>query len=117
MQLWAEAPAFSVDAGDGVAAQVELVQGREAVQPASAHLRQAVVLQVPATTAHGGEGGPAGGALAFADSPACGWSPCTPRRCTEDLTTARERMGGLVAGACLCSRVSGEDVGEDRRTQ
>lgn len=117
VQLRAEAPAFSADAGDGVAAQEELVQGREAVQPASAHLRQAVVLQVPATTAHGGEGGPAGGALTFADRPARGQSPCTPRGCTEDLTTVRERMGGLVARACLCSRVSGKDMGEDRRTR
>lgn len=50
VQLLAEAPAVSVDPGDGVVAEVQLVQGREAVQRAAVHLRQAVVLQVPATT-------------------------------------------------------------------
>lgn len=51
VQLLAEAPAVAVDPGDGVVAEVQLVQGREAVQRAAVHLRQAVVLQVPATTA------------------------------------------------------------------
>lgn len=50
VQLLAEAPAIAVDPGDGVVAKVQLVQGREAVQRAAIHLRQAVVLQVPATT-------------------------------------------------------------------
>lgn len=50
VQLLAEAPAIAVDPGDGVVAKVQLVQGREAVQRAAVHLRQAVVLQVPATT-------------------------------------------------------------------
>lgn len=58
MQLRAEAPAFTVNASDGVAAEVELVQGREAVEPTPVHLHQAVVLQVPATTVHRVRAGP-----------------------------------------------------------
>ena len=58
LQPLAEAPAVTVDSGDGVAAQVELLQGRQAVERAAVHLHQAVGLQVPAMTGHGGEGGP-----------------------------------------------------------
>lgn len=58
LQPLAEAPAVTADSGDGVAAQVELLQGRQAVERAAVHLHQAVGLQVPAMTGHGGEGGP-----------------------------------------------------------
>lgn len=51
MQLLAEAPALAVNAGDGIVAEVELMQGREAVERAAVHFYQAVVFQVPATTA------------------------------------------------------------------
>lgn len=50
MQLLAEAPAVTADTGDGVVAEVELVQGREAVERAAVHFHQAVVLQMPAMT-------------------------------------------------------------------
>lgn len=53
MQLLAEAPAVAVNARDGVVAEVELVQGREPIERAAVHFHQAVVLQVPATTAPG----------------------------------------------------------------
>lgn len=61
LQPLAEAPAVSVNAGDGVATQVELVQGREAVERAAVHLHQAVGLQVPAMTGcavRAGQGSP-----------------------------------------------------------
>lgn len=50
MQLLAEAPAITVNAGDGVVAEVKLMQGREAVERATVHFHQAVGLQVPAMT-------------------------------------------------------------------
>ena len=50
MQPLAEAPAITVDPGDGVVAEMELVQSREAVERATVHLCQAVDLQVPAKT-------------------------------------------------------------------
>lgn len=50
VQLLAEAPAVPVDPRDGVVAEVELVQGGEAVERAAVHFHQAVVLQVPART-------------------------------------------------------------------
>lgn len=52
MQLLAEAPAIALNARDGVVAEVQLVQGCEAVEGAAVHLHQAVVLQVPAKTTH-----------------------------------------------------------------
>lgn len=51
MQLLAEAPAVTVNAGDGVIAEVKLMQGREAIERATVHFHQAVGLQVPAMTA------------------------------------------------------------------
>lgn len=51
MQLLAEAPAVTVNAGDGVVAEVKLMQGREAIERATVHFHQAVGLQVPAMTA------------------------------------------------------------------
>lgn len=51
MQLLAEAPAITVNAGDGVVAEVKLMQGREAIERATVHFHQAVGLQVPAMTA------------------------------------------------------------------
>lgn len=48
MQLLTEAPPVALNAGDGVVAEVQLMQGREAVEGAAVHFHQAVVLQVPA---------------------------------------------------------------------
>lgn len=111
MQLRAEAPAFTVNASDGVAAQVQLMQGREAVEPASAHLHQAVVLQVPAKTAHRRESG----LSRLPTAPHAG-SPLRPTRVgTEEQPTVQERRGGLGAGGgAACSRVSGKDMGRTR---
>lgn len=47
MQLLTEAPAIGVDASDGVVTEVKLVQRRQAVERATVHFCQAVVLQVP----------------------------------------------------------------------
>lgn len=49
-QLLAELPGVRLDPADGVMAEVELLQGQQAVQPALIHLRQVVVVQLPADT-------------------------------------------------------------------
>lgn len=46
MQLLAEAPAIGVDAGYGVVAEVKLVQRGEAIERATVHFCQAVILQM-----------------------------------------------------------------------
>lgn len=46
-ELLARLPSVGPDPADGVLAQVELLQHQQAVQPALAHLRQVVVIQVP----------------------------------------------------------------------
>lgn len=48
VQLLAEAPAVALNSGDGVVAEVQLVQGCEAIKGATIHFHQAVVLQVSA---------------------------------------------------------------------
>lgn len=48
MQLLTEAPPVALNSRDGVVAEVQLMQGREAVEGAAVHFHQAVVLQVPA---------------------------------------------------------------------
>lgn len=45
-----EAPAVTLNSRDGVVAEVQLVQGCEAVEGAAVHFHQAVVLQVPTET-------------------------------------------------------------------
>lgn len=45
-----EAPAVTLNSRDGVVAEVQLVQGCEAVEGATVHFHQAVVLQVPTET-------------------------------------------------------------------
>lgn len=52
MQLLTEAPAIALNPRDGVVAEVQLVQGCEAVEGAAVHFHQAVVLQVPTKTTH-----------------------------------------------------------------
>lgn len=49
-QLLAELPGVRLDPADGVVAEVELLQRQQAVQPALIHLRQVVVVQLPADT-------------------------------------------------------------------
>lgn len=49
-QLLAELPGVGLDPADGVVAEVELLQGQQPVQPALIHLRQVVVVQLPADT-------------------------------------------------------------------
>jgi hypothetical protein len=51
MQLLTEAPPITMNARDGVVAEIQLVQGREAIQGAAVHFHQAVGLQVPTMTA------------------------------------------------------------------
>lgn len=50
MQPLTEAPAVSLNPGDGVVAEVQLLQGCEAIEGAAVHVHQAVGLQVPAET-------------------------------------------------------------------
>lgn len=50
MQLLAEAPAVTLNSRDGVVAEVQLVQGCEAIEGAAVHFHQTVVLQVPTET-------------------------------------------------------------------
>lgn len=52
MQLLAEAPAIGVDAGDGVVAQVQLVQRGKAIERATVHFCQAVIFQVAVEKNH-----------------------------------------------------------------
>lgn len=47
-EFLAELPGVRSDPADGVVAEVELLQSQQAVQPALAHLRQVVVVQLPA---------------------------------------------------------------------
>lgn len=54
VQLLAEAPAIALNSGDGVVAEVQLVQGCEAVEGAAIHFHQAVVFQVSAEMIHTG---------------------------------------------------------------
>lgn len=44
----AELPGVGADPADGVVGQVQLLQRQEPVEPALTHLRQVVVLQLPA---------------------------------------------------------------------
>lgn len=50
MQPLTEAPAVTLNPSDGVVAEVELVQGCEAIEGAAVHFHQAVGLQVPTET-------------------------------------------------------------------
>lgn len=50
MQPLTEAPAVTLNPRDGVVAEVQLVQGCEAIEGATVHFHQAVGLQVPADT-------------------------------------------------------------------
>lgn len=52
MQLLAEAPAVGVDAGDGVVAQVQLVQRGKAIERATVYFCQAVIFQVAVEKNH-----------------------------------------------------------------
>lgn len=54
VQLLAEAPAIALNSGDGVVAEVQLVQGCEAVEGAAIHFHQAVIFQVSAEMIHTG---------------------------------------------------------------
>lgn len=47
-EFLAELPGVRSDPADGVVAKVELLQSQQAVQPALIHLRQVVVVQLPA---------------------------------------------------------------------
>lgn len=47
-KLLAELPGVRSDPADGVVGEVELLQSQQAVQPALIHLRQVVVVQLPA---------------------------------------------------------------------
>lgn len=47
-EFLAELPGVRSDPADGVVAEVELLQSQQAVQPAFTHLRQVVVVQLPA---------------------------------------------------------------------
>ncbi len=47
-EFLAEFPGVRSDPADGVVAEVELLQSQQAVQPALTHLRQVVVVQLPA---------------------------------------------------------------------
>lgn len=47
-ELLAELPGVRSDPADGVVGEVELLQSQQAVQPALIHLRQVVVVQLPA---------------------------------------------------------------------
>lgn len=47
-EFLAELPGVRSDPADGVVAEVELLQSQQPVQPAFAHLRQVVVIQLPA---------------------------------------------------------------------
>lgn len=49
-EFLAELPGVRSDPADGVVAEVELLQSQQAVQPAFTHLRQVVVVQLPAAT-------------------------------------------------------------------
>lgn len=91
MQLLAEAPAVAADAGDGVVAEVELVQGCEAVERAAVHLHQAVVFQVPATTA-------------------------TRSPWPEQGAGAQDSMT-VHKGVCACAHVCTRVCRQDRQTQ
>lgn len=53
MQPLTEAPAITLNPSDGVVAEVQLVQGCEAIEGAAVHFHQAVGLQVPAETHSG----------------------------------------------------------------
>lgn len=47
-EFLAELPGVRSNPADGVVAEVELLQSEQAVQPALTHLRQVVVVQLPA---------------------------------------------------------------------
>lgn len=47
-EFLAEFPGVRSDPADAVVAEVELLQSQQAVQPAFTHLRQVVVVQLPA---------------------------------------------------------------------
>lgn len=47
-EFLAELPGVRSDPADGIVAEVELLQSQQAVQPALTHLRQVVVVQLPA---------------------------------------------------------------------
>lgn len=48
-ELLAELPGVRSDPADGIVAEVELLQSQQAVQPDLTHLRQVVVVQLPAS--------------------------------------------------------------------